>query len=162
HAAPCIVEPHAVLRHFFEQHGHAKGVESAAPILFRRAQAPELGGLGFLHETVIVVFGNVRCIGIDTLLDGNNFLTDDASYLFSQHRQVLWEREAGEYIHQSASRKFVGCTCAPVLSVREAHPTFEPKVKNKDYLARRNFGSVTSGVTSSKTTSTGMSSFNSS
>src|SRR5439155_17427238 len=108
-AAAGVVEAHAVLGHRLEQHAYGEGAEAAAAVLLGRAETPKPGRLGLGHEPAIVLLGQLRRVGVDPLLDGNDLVADEALDLLAQGHELVGEPVAAECGHRAASMG-AGCT----------------------------------------------------
>src|SRR5438132_3898997 len=108
-ATPGVVEAHAVLGHFLEEHAHGEGAEAAAAWLLGRAETPEPGRLGLAHEPAVILVGQLGRVGIDALLDGNDLVADEAPHLLAQGHELFGEPVAVERGHRADSIG-AGCT----------------------------------------------------
>src|SRR5205823_5937398 len=99
HTAADVVEAHAVLRHLLVEHAHAERVESPAAVLFRRRERPETRRLGLGRQTLPVLLGQARRVGIEPLLERDDLLADEAADLLADQPQLVGQREAREGRH---------------------------------------------------------------
>src|SRR5205814_3699843 len=87
HAAADVVETHAMLRHLLVEHAHAERVEPAAAVFFRRRERPEACGLRLGRQTLPVLLGQARRVGIQALLEGDDLLANEAANLLAHDAQ---------------------------------------------------------------------------
>src|SRR5262249_35701812 len=95
-AAARVVETHPVLRHLLEGHAHREGIEAAAAVLLGGAQRPQARGFRLGRNALAIVIGQLRRVGVDTLLDGNDLVAHDSTDLLAQRQELVRHPEAGE------------------------------------------------------------------
>src|SRR5262245_35915886 len=95
-AAAWVVETHPVLRHLLEGHAHREGVEAAAAVLLGGAQRPQARSFRLGRNAPAIVIGQLRRVGVDALLDGNDLVAHDSTDLLAQRQELVRQPEAGE------------------------------------------------------------------
>src|SRR2546422_832811 len=94
-----VAAPQAMLRHLLGDPRHPDRLHPAAAVVLRRGEGPEARGPGLLRQTLEVLVGNARRVGIEPMLERDDLLADEAPNLLADEPQLVGQREAGEGRH---------------------------------------------------------------